>query len=141
MCLKKLWRNRKMASQNIGQIAGLWIGTSAPTNTTLIWFDSTPAIRCHKVYNQAVGAWVVLDQSTISAITYSELKMLAKSAGLTQGSWYKITDTGNILALAITTTKVQYADVNSNFVIDDLAASATYVVSSNNLLIDDINGV
>lgn len=130
-----------MASQNIGQIAGLWIGTSAPTNTTLIWFDSTPAIRCHKVYNQAAGAWVVLDQSTISAITYSELKTLAKNVGLTQGSWYKITDTGNILALAITTTKVQYADVNSNFVIDDLAASATYVVSSNNLLIDDINGV
>ena len=130
-----------MASQNLGQVAGLWIGTSAPSNTTLIWYDSTPAIRCHKVYNQALGAWVVLDQNTISSITYSELKTLAKNTGLTQGSWYKITDIGNVLALAITTTKVQYSDVNSNFVIDDLAANATYVVSSNNLLIDDINGV
>lgn len=130
-----------MASQNLGQVSGLWIGTSAPTNTTLIWYDSTPAIRCHKVYSVAAAAWVVLDQNVISTITYSELKNLAQVTGLTQGSWYKISDQGNILALAITSTKVQYADVNSNFVIDDLAASATYVVTSSNLLIDDVSGV
>lgn len=130
-----------MASQNLGQVSGLWIGTSAPTNTTLIWYDSTPAIRCHKVYSVTAAAWVVLDQNVISAITYSELKNLAQSTGLTQGSWYKITDQGNILALAITSTKVQYVDVNDNFVIDDLAASATYIVTSSNLLIDDVSGV
>ena len=130
-----------MASQNLGQVSGLWIGTSAPTNTTLIWYDSTPAIRCHKVYSVTSAAWVVLDQNVISAITYSELKNLAQNTGLTQGSWYKITDQGNILALAITSTKVQYVDVNNNFVIDDLAASATYIVTSSNLLIDDISGV
>ena len=130
-----------MASQNLGQVSGLWIGTSAPTNTTLIWYDSTPAIRCHKVYSVTAAAWVVLDQNVISAITYSELKNLAQNTGLTQGSWYKITDQGNILALAITSTKVQYVDVNNNFVIDDLAASATYIVTSSNLLIDDISGV
>lgn len=130
-----------MASQNLGQVSGLWIGTSAPTNTTLIWYDSTPAIRCHKVYSVTSAAWVVLDQNVISAITYSELRNLAQNTGLTQGSWYKITDQGNILALAITSTKVQYVDVNNNFVIDDLAASATYIVTSSNLLIDDISGV
>ena len=130
-----------MASQNLGQVSGLWIGTSAPTNTTLIWYDSTPAIRCHKVYSVTSASWVVLDQNVISAITYSELKNLAQNTGLTQGSWYKITDQGNILALAITSTKVQYVDINNNFVIDDLAASATYIVTSSNLLIDDISGV
>lgn len=136
----KLYR-RIMASKNLGQVSGLWIGTSAPTNTTLIWYDSTPAIRCHKVYSVTAAAWVVLDQNVISAITYSELKNLAQSTGLTQGSWYKITNQGNILALAITSTKVQYVDVNNNFVIDDLAASATYIVTSSNLLIDDVSGV
>lgn len=130
-----------MASQNLGQVAGLWIGKSAPTNTTLIWYDNTPAIRCHKVYSVTTSAWVVLDQNTISSITYSELKNLAKDTGLTQGSWYKITDQGNILALAITTTKVQYTDVSNNFIIDDLAVSSTYVVNSDNLLVDDISGV
>ncbi len=129
-----------MASQNLGQVAGLWIGGSAPVNTTLIWYDDTPAIRCHKVYSESAQAWVVLDQNTISAITYSELKNLAQNVGLTQGSWYKITDQGNMLALAITSTKVQYTDINTNFVIDDLAASATYIVTSSNLLIDDLNG-
>lgn len=129
-----------MASQNLGQVAGLWIGGSAPVNTTLIWYDDTPAIRCHKVYSESAQAWVVLDQNTISAITYSELKNLAQNVGLTQGSWYKITDQGNILALAITSTKVQYTDINTNFVIDDLAASVTYIVTSSNLLIDDLNG-
>ena len=130
-----------MATKNLGQVAGLWIGTSAPSNTSLIWYDSTPAIRCHKVYSASLSAWVVLDQSNISSITYIELKNLARGTGLTQGSCYKITDQGNIFALAITTTKVQYVDVNNNFVIDDLAASATYTVTSSNLLIDDISGV
>ena len=129
-----------MSTKNLGQVAGLWIGNSAPTNTTLIWFDNTPAIRCHKVYDEALGAWKVLSPNTISSITYSELRNLAQGTGLTQGSWYKITDRGNALALAITTTKVQYTDANGNFVIDDLASSSVYVVTSSNLLIDDIRG-
>lgn len=130
-----------MSTKNLGQVAGLWIGYSAPENASLIWYDNTPAIRTHKIYDFAVGAWVVLDKNAISAITYSELRNLARNTGLTQGSWYKVTDQGNILALAITTTKVQYVDINNNFVIDDLASNATYVVTSSNLLIDDIQGV
>lgn len=130
-----------MATKNLGQVAGLWIGTSAPSNTSLIWFDSTPAIRAHKVYSARLEAWIVLDQNTISAITYSELRNLARTTGLTQGSWYKITDKSNALALAVTTTKIQYNDNNNNLIIDDLAASSTYVVNSNNLLIDDTQGV
>lgn len=130
-----------MSTKNLGQVAGLWIGNSAPENTSLIWYDNTPAIRTHKVYDFALGTWVVLDKNTISAITYSELRNLARNTGLTQGSWYKVTDQGNILALAITTTKIQYVDINNNFVIDDLASNATYVVTSSNLLIDDIQGV
>lgn len=130
-----------MATKNLGQVAGLWIGTSAPSNTSLIWFDSTSAIQAHKVYSARLGAWTVLDQSTISAITYSELRNLASTTGLTQGSWYKITDKSNALALAVTTTKIQYNDNNNNLIIDDLAASSTYVVNSNNLLIDDTQGV
>lgn len=132
-----------MASQNLGQVAGLWIGTSAPANTSLIWFDSTPAIRCHKVYSPTAAAWVVLEKSTISAVTRGELKRMALEAGgLTQGSWYKITDLGNTLALAITPTKIQYVDLTSDaVVIDDFISPQVYTISSENLLIDDINGV
>ena len=128
-------------TKNIGQVSGLFIGTQPPSNRTLIWFDSTPAIRAHKVYNTALSAWVMLDNTVISNITYSELAGIASGAGLTQGAWYKITDRGNALALAITSTKIQYVDLNGNFIIDDLVASAIYVVNSNNLYIDDQQGV
>lgn len=131
-----------MASQNLGQVAGLWIGTSAPANTSLIWFDSTPAIRCHKVYSPATAAWVVLEKSFILAITYSKLKSIAAEIGLTIGSWYKITDMGNVLALAITPEKIQYVDsTGGSIVIDDFFSPKVYAISSGNLLIDDINGV
>ena len=128
-------------TKNLGQVAGLFIGTSAPSNTTLIWFDSTPAIQCHKVYNQALGQWVVLDNSVISPITYSEIVTLATGDGLTIGQWFKITDQNNVLALAITTTKIQYTDALANIVIDDLGHNKSYIVSSSNLLIDDLSGV
>jgi len=128
-------------TKNIGQVSGLFIGTQPPSNRTLIWFDSTPAIKAHKVYNTALSAWVMLDNTVISNITYSELAGIASGSGLTQGAWYKITDRGNALALAITSTKIQYVDLNGNFIIDDLVASAIYVVNSNNLYIDDQQGV
>ena len=126
-------------SKNVGQVAGLFIGTSAPTNTTLIWYDS--ASHVHKVYNSSLGAWTVLDQSAISSVTYSELVNRAATTGLTQGQWFKITDRSNALALAITSTKVQYADNSGALVINDLGTNIQYHVTSGNLLIDDISGV
>lgn len=128
-------------TKNLGQVAGLFIGTSAPSNTTLIWYDSTPAIKCHKVYSETLSQWVVLDNTVISAITYSVLSNLAQTTGLTIGQWFKITDKNNVLALAITTTKVQYTDTLGNVVVDDLGHNQSYIVSSSNLLIDDIAGV
>lgn len=131
-----------MATKNLGQVAAIWLGTSAPENTSLIWFDTTPAIRKHKVYDEDLADWVVLDNDAISAITYSELQTLAQDPGLTLGSWYRITDPeyANTLALAITSTKIKYVDINNNLIIDDLAGSKTYVVNSSNLTIDEIAG-
>lgn len=131
-----------MATKNLGQVAAIWLGTTAPENTSLIWFDTTPAIRKHKVYDEDLADWVVLDNDAISAITYSELQTLAQDPGLTLGSWYRITDPeyANTLALAITSTKIKYVDVNNNLIIDDLAGSKTYVVNSSNLTIDEIAG-
>ena len=130
-----------MATRNLGQVAGLWVGTSAPVNTSLIWWDSTPAIQLHKVYDAASGTWVALKSDAISSITYSELETIASGDGFTVGTWYKITDRGNTLALAITATKLQYVDQNGNSVIDDVGTSVTYLINSDNLYIDDIQGV
>lgn len=85
--------------------------------------------------------WVILDQKIISYITYSELVNIAKNVGLSVGKFYQITDKSNALAIAITTTKVQYDDALGNILIDDLGTNIQYHVTSSNLSIDDISGV
>ena len=45
------------------------------------------------------------------------------------------------MALAITTTKVQYDDELGNILIDDLGTNIQYHVTSSNLLVDDVAGV
>lgn len=128
-------------TKNIGQVAGVHIGNTPPENIILIWYDNTPSQMRHKVYDQGLGQWVVLDQSVISLITYSELVNIAKNVGLSIGQYFQIKDKGNALALAITTTKVQYDDELGNILIDDLGTNIQYHVTSSNLLIDDVAGV
>ena len=128
-------------TKNLGQVAGLFIGLSAPENTTLIWYDSTPNQQCHKVYDVAKKAWVALDPQIVALTTYSELTNNAKKNGLAIGKFYQITDKSNTLAIAIASTKVQYVDSIGNLLIDDLGTNVQYHVSSDNLLIDDLGGV
>lgn len=128
-------------TKNLGQVAGVHIGTTPPENTVLIWYDSTPSQKCHKVYDAARRVWVILDQKIISCITYSELVNIAKNVGLSIGKYYQITDKGNTLAIAITTTKVQYNDAIGNILIDDLGTNIQYHVTSSNLSVDDVTGV
>lgn len=128
-------------TKNLGQVAGLFIGLSAPENTTLIWYDSTPNQQCHKVYDVAKKMWVALDPQIVAQTTYSELVNNAKKNGLAIGKFYQITDKSNTLAIAIASTKVQYVDSIGNLLIDDLGTNVQYHVSSDNLLIDDLGGV
>lgn len=130
-----------MATKNLGQVAGVHIGTTPPTNIALIWYDSTPSQMFHKVYDAVKKQWVVLDQNIISSITYSELTNIAKNVGLSAGKFYQITDRSNALALAITSTKVQYTDSLGNILVDDLGTNIQYHVTSSNLQIDDVVGV
>lgn len=130
-----------MATKNLGQVSCVHIGSTPPSNTILIWYDSTPSQLRHKVYDPTLKQWVVLDQNIISAITYSELTNMAKNSGLSVGEYFQITDRSNALALAITSTKVQYCDALGNILIDDLGTNIQYHVTSSNLQIDDVVGV
>ena len=128
-------------TKNLGQVSGVHIGNTPPSNIVLIWYDNTPSQKRHKVYDPNLQQWVVLDQNIISAITYSELVNMAKNTGLSVGEWFQITDRSNALALAITSTKVQYSDAIGNILIDDLGTNVQYHVTSSNLSIDDVIGV
>jgi hypothetical protein len=129
-----------MATKNLGQVSGVYIGNTPPDNIIMIWYDNTPGLMVHKVYDTNIKQWVVLDKNIISIVTYSALVNLAASPGLSVGTWFNISDKG-ILALAITSTKVQYVDALGNILIDDLGNNIQYHVTSSNLLIDDISGV
>lgn len=128
-------------TKNIGQVSGVFLGSTPPSNTSLIWYDTTPSQRCHKVYDESLSSWVIIDQNIVSAITYSELVNLANGVGLSVAKFYMITDRGNVLAMSITATKVQYCDELGNILIDDLGTNIQYHVTSSNLQIDDIAGV
>lgn len=128
-------------TKNLGQVSGVYIGSTPPENIIMIWYDNTPSQMVHKVYNPGLSQWVVLDQNVISSITYSELVNIATNVGLTVGQWFKITDKSNALSLAVTSTKVQYSDSLGNILIDDLGSNIQYHVSSSNLSIDDVVGV
>lgn len=129
-----------MATKNLGQVAGVAIQNTPPTNIALIWYDSTPSQMCHKVYDTAKKQWVIIDQKIISTITYSELENIARQSGLPLGKFYQIIDRNNTLAMAIASTKVQYTDSLGNILIDDLGTNIQYHVSSSNLQIDGVGG-
>lgn len=42
-----------MSTKNLGQVAGVAIQNTPPTNIALIWYDNTPSQMCHKVYDTA----------------------------------------------------------------------------------------
>lgn len=128
-------------TKNLGQVSGVFIGKSAPKNTSIIWYDDTPSQMCHKVYDPVTNSWKVLSPDIVSNTTYSELVLNAKKNGLSVGKHYVITDKSNVLAISITATKVQYPDSLGNILIDDLGTNIQYHVSSSNLLIDDLSGV
>ena len=128
-------------AKNVGQVAGIWIGNVAPENTNIIWFDTNTSERRHKVYDFGQMKWVTLNPQIVVPTTYNELVNTARQSGLSVGSMYKLTDMSNVLAYAVTTTKVQYNDNNDNIIVDDLGTGKEYHVSSSNLLIDGVQGV
>lgn len=52
-----------LVTQNLGQIGALYQGSSAPSNTTLIWYDTN--VSRQKYYNVATGTWDILGGSTL----------------------------------------------------------------------------
>lgn len=127
-----------MATKNLGQVAGIIISNTSPSNLNLIWYDITEHL--HKVYNFETKRWEVLNKNSILAINYSDLVDKAQLNGLTIGAVFQIKDKGNILATAITSTKVQYTDLLGNIIIDDLGTNAESHIISSNILLDGVRG-
>ena len=130
--------NTQGQTNNVGQIAAIWISPSAPENQKLIWYDTLESV--HKVYETSTGIWVAINPQVVTNSTIATLTTIAQGAGLSVGKFYYLTDVGT-LAIAINTTKVWYVDSHGNYVVNDLAGSIQAYVNSTNLLIDGATGV
>lgn len=60
-----------MKTTNVGIVKAIHVGTIAPTNTDMIWFDTSLIIPLHKFYNPTTSQWeqflyaVLIDNLTI----------------------------------------------------------------------------
>ena len=125
-------------TKNIGQVAAIWIAATSPSNTKLVWYDTSSSV--HRVYDTALGQWVALNPQVITSASIASLRSIATGSGLPIGKYYTLTDTGTI-AIAITSTKIWYVDTHNNYVVNDLAAASQYYINSTNLMIDGSTGV
>jgi hypothetical protein len=50
-----------MPTENLGQIAGLHIGTVAPTNTKMLWYDDNGGQKIVKYYDVGTTTWKAFD--------------------------------------------------------------------------------
>lgn len=128
-----------MATVDIGTIAGISIGATAPSNQAIIWYDTTDGL--HKSYNQSLGEWVPMSQAIVAEIVdFNDLINKANlPGGLPIGAFYHVVKRDsdanwNTMVWVVGSTRVQYVDKQNNIIVEDLAGQGTttqYVASTN----------
>ena len=122
--------NSQGQTENLGQIAVLWISAYQPENNKLIWYDTIS--RIHKVYETSTGNWVPLNPQIVTNATLDDVRTQAQHYGLSIGKFYYLTDVGS-LAVAVSVTKIWYVDSNGNYIVNDLISTVQAYVNSDNL--------
>lgn len=133
-----------MATKNVGQIAGIIVAATAPSNQTVVWYDTVA--KLHRVYNVDEAVWAPLSLSVVSSVNdFSELVNKANAAGgLTIGTFIVVKnrdgDSWNTLVWVIGSTRIQYVDTMDNMIVEDLAGTGTAVryVAGTNYMFDNV---
>lgn len=55
-----------MSTKNLGQVQALWVSSTAPTNTNMLWFDTNTGIKKHKYYDTDTSTWETFIINTAS---------------------------------------------------------------------------
>lgn len=53
-----------IATKNLGLVAAVLVGTSAPTNTIPLWYDDNTGVKALKYYDTFLGDWFTLTSAT-----------------------------------------------------------------------------
>ena len=52
-----------MSIANLGTIQAIWIATTAPSNTAMLWYDTNTGIYKHKYYDIPTSTWLYLNNT------------------------------------------------------------------------------
>lgn len=128
-----------MATIDVGTVSGISIGTTPPSNSVIIWYDTTD--KLHKSYDASLGQWVPMSQAIVSQI--SDFNDLINKANLPGGlpiaAFYNVLKrdsdpSWSTMVWVVGQTRIQYVDKQNNIIVEDLAGQGTttqYVASTN----------
>lgn len=128
-----------MATIDVGTVSGISIGTTPPSNSVIIWYDTTD--KLHKSYDASLGQWVPMSQAIVSQI--SDFNDLINKANLPGGlpiaAFYNVLkrdsdSSWSTMVWVVGQTRIQYVDKQNNIIVEDLAGQGTttqYVASTN----------
>jgi len=91
--------------KNLGQIAAVWIGNTAPTNKKLLWFDDRPAYKFFRYWDILASDWLQLHRNYDSAPTSGSGNLL------TSGTIYT-----SLASLGL----IQFTKVGHGFIVGDI---------------------
>jgi hypothetical protein len=97
-----------LVTRNLGQVKGYFSQATAPSNTTVIWNDTSVSPNVKKTYNSISGTWVPMaGQILMIEGLYTEIEDLKNNSLLEKGVRYKITDRADngIVLSAISSNK------------------------------------
>ena len=128
-----------MATIDVGTVSGISIGTTPPSNSAIIWYDTTD--KLHKSYDASLGQWVPMSQAIVSQINdFNDLINKANlPGGLPIAAFYNVLKrdsdpSWNTMVWVVGQTRIQYVDKQNNIIVEDLAGQGTttqYVASTN----------
>lgn len=57
-----------LESKNLGLVKAIHVGATAPTNTYMLWFDTSTGVEYHKYYDFGLNEWLPLKQLAIGDV-------------------------------------------------------------------------
>lgn len=80
-----------MGSKNLGIIKAIYIGTTAPTNTNMLWRDTSGVTKVYKEYIDATGQWEPLVNFETFNYTWANLESDTETIGTTSDDVIQLT--------------------------------------------------
>lgn len=101
-----------LTAQNLGQVAAIYIGTTPPTNITLIWYNTSVGVNSQFIYDTVTSTWVDLGISYASDAEVSAGTVNNKAISpLTLKNWWNTTN-GEVKSNKVTSILGNETNVN-----------------------------